>query len=175
MLLNSLIGRENSALQSWQVLLLRNQWAHPHGVDHHPMDARDGLRDLRQLLNMIMDAYEESGGKIARPMPPSLRRAAHVTDDCIATLDDIPEDKQVDLFSMTIVFFERALARYCNACKDHIPALAHLLRDNVTPQELKVFFGVEKFRPDPLEIITTYMDRNCPATEYRELLVKGTR
>jgi hypothetical protein len=146
------------------------------------MNAQSGLADLRNLLRVVAAMCQEFA------MPQSFIRASEVTDQQINTLQealsgDVPY-MHVDLFSMTVVFFGRSLARYYDACVSCEPSLDRLLRDNVPIQELTEFFSLStprwqrEFqddaarnddndggysggdrRPDALTIITTFMER----------------
>jgi hypothetical protein len=107
-------------VSSRQVLELRNLWAHRHktevsmhGVDGRgqSLKAKGGLRKLLQILQTVMHVCVDF-------VPDRLHAAAKVTLLCIQTLENIDRQQllRVDLFSMTTVFFERALVRYRNAC-----------------------------------------------------------
>jgi hypothetical protein len=139
----------------------RLQWAHLK-----PVDAIAVLRDLQRLLEVIVSTFYN------REPPRSFRDAINLTGDCILTLESIPEVMHVDLFSMTVVFFERALARYHAVCALQEPELGSLLQ--ASPQELKIFFtgsadagDIDEDQPetDPLSIITTFMTRKHKRTD----------
>jgi hypothetical protein len=144
-----------------QVMRGRLRWAHLK-----PVDAIAVLRDLQRLLEVVISTFYN------REPPPSFRDAINLTGDCILKLETIPEVMNVDLFSMTVVFFERALARYHTACASQEPELDRLLQ--ASPQELKFFFtgsadagDVDEDQPetDPLSIITTFMARKYKRTD----------
>lgn len=99
-----------------QVSALRNLWAHrrrSNAADPREV-AIEGLRKLREIISLLMMKFDRT--------PSSLHVADVVTAECIRTLENIDDyidqrrSIRVDLFSMTIVFFERALVRYQDAC-----------------------------------------------------------
>jgi hypothetical protein len=163
---------------------MRNNWAHP-SISENRIDAQRGLDDLRLLLRDVAAICQ---GFELPELPESFNRAKEVTDQQIKTLRDALRGAvpfmHVDLFSMTVVFFGRSLARYYDACVSCEPLLAPLLRDDVESQELKDFFSLATphwqsvfqhdaprnddndggysggvRRPDPLTIVTTFMER----------------